>query len=194
MTPRVTYGHFSIANQKLEMEDMISYLPILPHNQYQNFIAYKTLTQTVRLLSRILSVTLPMELLEKLKCKNYRQNSILDVKRNPKALTEFLPKETTSLLMKLAFLVLVKTSNSIYVPKRGSNVEGLFIHKTRYSHSAMNKIFKSQILPVISSKDKNLLKRIFELNHNESTNGRRMHLPLGLTMVRSKTGKYLFYG
>ena len=52
----------------------------------------------------------------------------------------------------------------------------------------MNKIFQSQILPVISSKDKNLLKRIFELNHIENTNGRRLHLPLGLTMVRSKTG------
>ena len=172
VTPRVTYGHFSIANQELKMEDMIRYLPVLPEDQYQNFIANKTLVQTIRLLSRILSATLPMELLEKLKCKNYRQNSMLEVKRNPQAMTEFLPKECTSLLMKLAFLVLVKTSNAIHVPKRGSNVEGLFIHKTRYSHSAMTLIFQSQILPIISSKDRNLLKRLFELNHVETSNGR----------------------
>ena len=103
---------------------MIRYLPILPEEQYQNFIANKSLIQTIRLLSRILSMTLPMELLEKLKCKNYRQNSMLEVKRNPQAMTEFLPKECTSLLMKLAFLVLVKTSNSIYVPKEELMLKG----------------------------------------------------------------------
>ena len=113
---------------------------------------------------------------------------MLEVKRNPQAMTEFFTKECTLLMMKLAFLVLVKTSNVIHVPKRGSNVEGLFIHKTRYSHSAMTKIFQSQILPVISSKDRNLLKKLFELNHVETSNGRQLHLPLGLTMVKSKTG------
>ena len=52
----------------------------------------------------------------------------------------------------------------------------------------MHKIFKSQILPVISSKDKNLLKRVFEWSHIDCMNGKRMHLPLGLTMVKTKTG------
>ena len=107
VTP-VTFGHFSIASQ-----DMIRYLPTLSKIQYQNFLTNKSLVQTIRLLSRILSMTLPLELLEKLKCQNYRQYSVLEVKKNPQAITEFLPKECTSLLMKLAFLVLVKTKTRV---------------------------------------------------------------------------------
>ena len=48
VTP-VTFGHFSIASQELKMEDMIRYLPILSEDQYQNFIANKSLVQTIRL-------------------------------------------------------------------------------------------------------------------------------------------------
>ena len=95
-----------------------------------------------------------------------------EVKKDPQAMTDFLPKECTSLLMKLSFLVLVKTINAIHPPQKGSNVEGLYIHRTRYSASAMTKIFQSKILPIISSKNRNLLKRLFELNHVETANGR----------------------
>ena len=83
---------------------------------------YKTLIQIVRLLSRVLSMILPKDLLDQLKCKNYRMNSMMDIKKNPKGLAQFLPKETNSTLMKLGFLMLVKTSNSLFVPKKATNV------------------------------------------------------------------------
>ena len=146
------------------------------------------MVQTVRLLSRVLSATLPQELLIKMKCSDYRQTNRADIKKNLKGLSEFLPKETSSVLMKLAFLVLVKSSNALYIPKRATEVSGLYIHRTRYSAPAMNAIFQSQVLPVISSQDKPLLKRLFEHSHIKSTNGRRMHIPIGLTLVRSKQG------
>ena len=146
------------------------------------------MVQTVRLLSIILSATLPKELLDKMKCGSYCQTSQADIKKNPKGLAEFLPKETSSVLMKLAFLVLVKTSNALYTPKRATEIAGLYIHRTRYSAPVMNAIFQSQVLPVISSKDKPLLKRLYEHGHIKSTNGCRMHIPIGLTMIRSKQG------
>ena len=90
--------------------------------------------------------------------------------------------------MKLAFLVLVKSSNALYTPKRAKEVSGLYIHSTRYSASAMNAIFQSQVLPVVSSQDKPLLKRLYEHSHIKRTNGCRMHIPIGLTLIRSKQG------
>ena len=186
--PKVTLGHFLVHNQSIELFDMISYLPVLPEKQYRHFIQSKHLVQTVRLLSRIYSADLPKELLDKMKCGSYRQTSQADIKKNLKGLAEFLPKETSSVLMKLAFLVLVKTSNALYTPKRATEIAGLYIHRTRYSAPAMNAIFQSQVLPVISSKDKPLLKRLFEHSHIKSTKGRRMHIPIGLTMIRSKQG------
>ena len=111
------------------------------------------------------------EMLIKMKCSDYRQTNRADIKKNLKGLSELLPKETSSVLMKLTFLVLVKSSNALYIPKKATEVSGLYIHRTRYSAPAMNAIFQSQFLPVISSQDKPLLKRLFEHSHIKSTNG-----------------------
>ena len=80
-TMPITLGHFSVCNQSLEWSDLISYLPVLPEKQYRHFIQSKHLVQTVRLLSRVLSVTLPQELLIKLKCSDYRQTNRADIKK-----------------------------------------------------------------------------------------------------------------
>ena len=186
--PSIALVHFSVYNQSFELFDMISYLPVLPEKQYRHFIQSKHLVQTVRLLSRILIAALPKELLDKMKCVDYRQTNRADFKKNLRGLAEFLPKETSSVLMKLAFLVLVKTSNALYTPKRATEIAGLYIHRTRYSAPAMNAIFQSQVLPIISSQYKHLLKRLYEHSHIKSTSGRRMHIPIGLTMIRSKQG------
>ena len=104
---------------------MISQLPVLPETQYRNLIQNKTLVQTVRLLARVLSVALPQELLGKLKLpENYREISQRDISRNKRGLAEFLPKETSSIMLKLALLTLVKTSNALYVPKKAESVGG----------------------------------------------------------------------
>ena len=60
-------------------------------------------------------------------------------------------------MMKLAFLTLVKTSNAIFKPKKVEMVGGVGIHKTGYSIETMTEIFQSQILPVVSSKDRPLI-------------------------------------
>ena len=100
-------------------------------------------------MARVLSAALPQELLGKLKLpENYREISQRDISRNKRGLGEFLPKETSSIMLKLSFLTLVKTSNALYTPKKAESVGGLAIHKTRYSVEAMTAIFKSQVLPV----------------------------------------------
>ena len=54
VTP-VTFGNFSVASQEIRLEDMIRMLPILSEKQYDNFITSKSLFQSIRLLSRILT-------------------------------------------------------------------------------------------------------------------------------------------
>ena len=67
-------------------------------------------------------------------------------------------------------------------------VGGMAIHRTRYSIGAMFKNFKSQILPVVSSQDRPFLKRLFENAHVMQSNGKRLHVGIGLRMIRAKQG------
>ena len=106
-----------------------------------------------------------------------------------KANYELLPSDTGSLIYKLAFLTLVKTSNKIYRPKKGANINGVNLLETRYSCETMRKIYGSTIIPIISSNDKLFLKRHFQYCHqnmnysNRSTT--RVHMDLSLTISKA---------
>ena len=68
---------------------------------------------------------------------------------------------------------------------------GISYHKTRYTNDAMNRIFKSNLLTIVSSRDKMLLKRMFWAAHVQPVDGhsnQNVHLPLNLTVNRFKIG------
>ena len=69
---------------------------------------------------------------------------------------------------------------------------GVAIHKTRYSIETMTTIFQSKILPVVSSKDRPFLKRLFEHAHVMHQNDKRLHVAIGLSKIRSKQGVCCF--
>ena len=184
-----TLGHFSIRNTNVDLEEMLHQLPTLPEIQYLSLLQRKTLIQAVRLLARVLSAVLPQPLLLRLKLpENFRQISRQDVSKHKGSLNQFLPKEASSVMTKLAFLTLVKSSNAIFLPKKALMAGGVAIHKTRYSIETMTKIFQSKILPIVSSKDRPFLKRLFEHAHIMSQNDKRLHVGIGLSMIRSKQG------
>ena len=172
---------------------MLYQLPTLPEPQYYSLLQRKSLIQVVRLLARVLSAVLPQPLLLKLRLpENFRQISRQDVSKNKNSLSQFLPKEASSVMTKLAFLTLVKSSNAIFQPKKAQMAGGVAIHKTRYSIETMTTIFQSKILPVVSSKDRPFLKRLFEHAHVMHQNDKRLHVAIGLSMIRSKQGVCCF--
>ena len=73
-------------------------------------------------------------------------------------------------------IILVKSSNALFTPKKAEMVGGMAIHRTRYSIESMTAIFKSQILSIVSSKDRPFLKRLFE---NAQSNGSGNHSVTG---------------
>ena len=127
-------GHFSIKNVHVDLEEMLEHLPALPENQYNSLLQRKTLIQSIRLLSRVLSAVLPHQLLLRLKLpEDFRQLSRQDVAKHKGSLNQLLPKEISSVMCKLAFLTLVKSSNAPFLPKKALMVAGVGIHRTRYS-------------------------------------------------------------
>ena len=88
----------------------------------------------VRLLSRVLPKVINQEVLEQI---GYKRSDIeenrLVVGKSEKATFELLPSEHQSLIYKLAFLTLVKSSNKIYRPKKGAIINGVSLLETRYS-------------------------------------------------------------
>ena len=122
-------GHFSIRNTNVHLEEMLHQLPTLPEPQYLSLLQRKSLIQVVRLLARVLSAVLPQLLLLKLRLpENFRQISRQDVSKNKNSLSQFLPKEASSVMTKLAFLTLVKSSNAIFQPKKAQMAGGVARH------------------------------------------------------------------
>ena len=90
---------------------------------------------------------------------------------------DLLPSENGSLIHKLTFLTLVKTSNKIYRPKKGANINGvnLFCHQNlNYSNGSTTRIHMDLSLTMskakygilcISSDRQNHLKNILETLH-----------------------------
>jgi hypothetical protein len=101
------------------------------------------------------------------------------------------------MLQKLAFLTLVKSSNAIFPPKSSSIsselMGGIFVSTTRYSLDGMDKVFKTQLVPLISSADKIFLFRLFQNAHIVRNPAHAhglgpAHLSVSLTTQLMKTG------
>ena len=113
------------------------------------------LHKLVQLLSRVLPKILDQEILAKI---GHKVSDIEDnrkaVSESSKAGCELLPSENKSLMHKLAFLTIIKSSNKVHRPKKGGIVNGVSILETRYNTAAMQKVYGSIIVPIISSNDK----------------------------------------
>ena len=69
----------------------------------------------------------------------------------------------------MSFLTLIKHSNQRYPPSTSSfaaeEIGGVKFIKTRYSRDGMRKVFKTELLPLISGKDTLLIYRDFQNSH-----------------------------
>ena len=102
-------------------------------------------------------------------------------------------------LLRFGFLTLVKSSQATFPPKTQSKVfkvDNLTLLQTRYDSEAMKAIFGSSFLPVISSTDSMLIKRLFEashvlfsLEHEDRIN--QNHLSLNQTIGRTPSAQLL---
>ena len=111
-----------------------------------------------------------------------------------KATFELLHSENGSLIHKLAFLTLVKTSNKIYRPKKVANINGVNLLETRYSCEAMKTIYGNTIILIISSNNNLFIKRHFHFCHqNMNYSNGRIHMDLSLTMSKAKYGILCMY-
>ena len=142
----------------------------------------------VRLVARILTLVLPKKVLAQLDQNGFRTISRNIVAADKSSNSQLVKMELSDPILKLGFFTIVKTSNAYHKPSRCPHIKGLHYHMTKYSDEGMNKVFKSNLLATISSKDKPLLKRIFYESHVKSVDNKRIHLPLGLTLSACKSG------
>ena len=110
------------------LTDLLFFLPIIPEVQYERLMRKYHIHKLVRLLSRVLPKILDQEILAKIGHKvSDIENNRRAVSESPKAGCELLPSENNSLMHKLAFLTLVKSSNKLHRPKKGGIVNGISI-------------------------------------------------------------------
>ena len=90
------------------------------------------LHKLVWLLSRVLPKIINQEVLGQIgyKVSDIEDNRLV-IGKSEKANFELLPSEHQSLIYKLAFLMLVKSSNRIYRPKKGAIVNWISLLETR---------------------------------------------------------------
>ena len=65
------------------------------------------------------------------------EDNRIAISKSVKASYELLPSENQSLIYKLAFLMIVKSSNRIHRPKKGGIVNRISLLETRYTTDAM---------------------------------------------------------
>ena len=91
-------------------------------------------------------------------------------------------------LQKLAFLTLVKSSNVSFPPSDSYSSEkigGIQVANTRYSSDGLEKVFKTNLIPIMSSSHKLFLFQLFQSAHIVKNlakpNLAAAHLSLSLT-------------
>ena len=120
------------------LNDLLFHLPVIPEVQYVGLMKKYHLHKLVRLLSRVLPKIMNQEVLNQIgyKVSDIEDNRIA-IGKSEKPNYELLPSEHQSLIYKLAFLMLVKSSNRIHWPKKGGIVNGISLLETRYRTEAM---------------------------------------------------------
>ena len=125
---------------------------------------------TIRSIARVCSVVLPANVLQVL---DVPQNWAKIHSNRTKCLKDFStiqPGEISTVFQKFCFLAVVKHSNKLYVPKADSLnnfvVSDINFIDTRYSGEAMQTIFNTNLLPMVSNCDKTLIFRVFQHSHS----------------------------
>lgn len=151
--------------------NILKFIPDLSSETYKNLIKRHNLTRAVRFVARFLPSVLPTKVQAAL---GYNRELLLQHSRNLKQArtAEVLDEsaELNPLILKVGFLALVKASNKIFPPKPKEVrqiVNGICIRLTRYDNLAMQAIFGTNVLPVVSTKDGNFLKRLYDKNHTQ---------------------------
>ena len=153
----------------------------------------------IRSVARLLLTSLPMNILKKFKMN---EDSIL-LQRKGEMESEnkrmIKASEISKTFKKLAFMTVVKSSNSHHVPETTKmklfTVGGIQFVITRYSQEAMNKVYGGQLVPYIASKHRSLIFRLFQNAHIKHSPGHIhdngvFHIPLQATLTAMRYGDY----
>jgi hypothetical protein len=148
----------------------------------------------VRSIARFLSISLLKEILKVLNIPAKWYGEHLQSLKNVTDLQEIDNGEISTIFQKLAFLTIIKSSNATFKPSgqfASEEIGGIVVATMRYSTEGMNQVFNQ--VPIMSSKDKLLLYRLFQLSHIVKVPGPQpsissAHLSPSLTAQRFKTG------
>ena len=132
MTPTHVNNVLRSKSTDTSLNDLLFHLPVIPEVQYVRLMKKYHLHKLVRLLSRVLPKIMNQEVLIKIgyKASDIEDNKIA-ISKSVKASYEVLPSESQSLIYKLAFLMIVKSSNRIHRPKKGGIVNRISLLETR---------------------------------------------------------------
>ena len=189
------------SSSSLSWADVLNKLPVLSDHFYSKLLRSRPLVMIVRSISRLINTTLPSDILL---CLGFEPEW---AKNHVKSLAstdhkKILPAEICTLMQKLSFLCLVKKSLNTYPLSTTKKQDpaafgmgGLHFALTRYSLDAMDMVFGTNLLPVISPDDGDLLYRCFQQAHVVGDPGDVMgvgnaHLPLNITLQRAKFGPF----
>ena len=176
---------------------LLDALPVLTTDHVSSLLKRRNIKMAVRSLSRYLAICLPEDILKILCVPQKWYGSHLLSTLDLQDCTQISGDEIPAMLQKLAFLTLVKSSNAFFPPKSSSICSelmgGIFVSTTRYSLDGMDKVFKTQLVPLISSADKIFLFRLFQNAHIVRNPAHAhglgpAHLSVSLTTQLMKTG------
>ena len=192
------YRMYNNQNIVIDWTAILDSLPLLTRTHASSLLTRRNLKMAVRSLARYLSLCLPQNVLEMVnvprkwyEIHRLKSELLLDY-------SEIYGNEINSLFTKMAFLTLVKFSNHNFPPNstgfQHENIAGIFFVKTRYSREGMRKVFQTDLLPLVSGKDRDLLYRAFQNAHvvknpaQQLENNTTAHLSVSLTVQLMKTG------
>jgi hypothetical protein len=145
---------------------LLDALPLLAPAHLESLLKRRNIKMAVRSLARFLSLSLPANILEMILIPRKWYVGLIVNLQTPHQISS---SEISSSLQKLAFLTLITSSNSTHPPKgktfSSEIIGGILFAKTRYSSEGLEKVFKTHVLPIISSSHRHLFYRIFQNSH-----------------------------
>ena len=159
----------------LSWADVLEKLPVLSNQFYTKLLRSKPLVMAVRSIARLINTTLSPDMLHSLGFEpDWARNHVKSLSGAASCTDhkKILPAEICILMQKLSFLTLVKTSTHIYLLSKDKkhdpasfDMGGLHFALTRYSLDGMSQVFGTNLLPLISPSDGDLLYRAFIHSH-----------------------------
>ena len=192
-------------SRPLSWADVLEKLPVLSNQFYTKLLRSRPLMMAVRSIARLINTTLSPDMLLSLGFEpDWARNHVKSLSGAASCTDhkKILPAEICILMQKLSFLTLVKTSTHIYTLSKDKkhdppsfDMGGLHFALTRYSLDAMSQVFGTNLLPLISPSDGDLLYRCFLQCHVVGNPGDAMgvgsaHLPLNITLQRARSGPF----